>query len=52
MSSTAKQVNDLTARVTTLTAHLREHPRDFAALRGLRVLLGRRRSLARYLERS
>lgn len=40
----------LTARVTQLTAHLKEHRKDFSTTRGLMRLLSRRKGLMEYLK--
>ena len=47
--SSEVQVALLTDRITTLTAHLREHKHDFATRRGLLKLVGQRRRQLRYL---
>merc|ERR1712213_27392 len=47
--STAVQVARLSARVTQLTDHLKEHKKDYAAQRGLLMTLGQRKSLLKYL---
>lgn len=47
--STELQVAVLTARITSLTAHLRAHKHDESTRRGLLRLVGRRRRLLRYL---
>jgi small subunit ribosomal protein S15 len=46
------QIALLTHRITELTEHLREHKHDFHTRRGLLVLVGRRRRLQRYLQRT
>ena len=46
------QVALLTARINDLTEHLREHTKDHHSRRGLLMLVGKRRRLLRYLERS
>jgi small subunit ribosomal protein S15 len=46
------QVALLTERINHLTEHLREHRKDHHSRRGLLMLVGRRRRLLRYLERS
>jgi small subunit ribosomal protein S15 len=46
------QVALLTARINELTEHLREHTKDHHSRRGLLMLVGKRRRLLRYLERS
>jgi len=47
--STEAQVARLSARVIQLTAHLKEHKKDYGATRGLMAILGQRRRLLRYL---
>lgn len=46
------QVALLTDRINTLTAHLREHPQDHHSRRGLLKLVGRRRRLLAYLNKT
>ena len=46
------QVAILTGRITELTEHLRQHKHDHAARRGLLKLVGQRRRLLSYLNRS
>jgi small subunit ribosomal protein S15 len=46
------QVALLTERITELTEHLREHKADHHSRRGLLKMVGQRRRLLRYLERS
>jgi small subunit ribosomal protein S15 len=46
------QVALLTARIEDLTEHLRGHSKDHHSRRGLLMLVGKRRRLLRYLERS
>jgi small subunit ribosomal protein S15 len=46
------QVALLTARINELTEHLRDHRKDHHSRRGLLMLVGKRRRLLRYLERS
>ncbi len=50
--STEVQVALLTARINELTEHLREHGKDHHSRRGLLMLVGQRRRLLRYLERT
>lgn len=50
--STEVQVALLTDRINDLTQHLREHGSDHHSRRGLLKLVGRRRRLLRYLQRS
>ena len=46
------QVAVLSDRITSLTEHLRDHPKDHASRRGLLKLVGRRRRLLDYLSRN
>jgi small subunit ribosomal protein S15 len=46
------QVALLTERINDLTEHLRSHTKDHHSRRGLLMLVGKRRRLLRYLERS
>ena len=48
----ARQVALLTQRINDLTEHLRGHTKDHASRRGLLMLVGRRRRLLNYLQRS
>jgi small subunit ribosomal protein S15 len=50
--STEVQVALLTARINELTEHLREHTKDHHSRRGLLMLVGKRRRLLQYLQRS
>jgi small subunit ribosomal protein S15 len=50
--STEVQVALLTARVNELTEHLREHRKDHHSRRGLLMLVGKRRRLLDYLQRT
>ncbi len=50
--STEVQVALLTERINDLTEHLREHSKDHHSRRGLLMLVGQRRRLLRYLERT
>lgn len=50
--STEVQVALLTERINDLTEHLREHKKDHHSRRGLLMLVGQRRRLLRYLERT
>ena len=50
--STRVQVALLTQRINDLTEHLRGHTKDHASRRGLLMLVGRRRRLLNYLQRS
>jgi small subunit ribosomal protein S15 len=46
------QIALLTARVNELTEHLRTHKKDHHSRRGLLMLVGKRRRLLNYLERT
>lgn len=46
------QIALLTERINDLTNHLREHSKDHHSRRGLLMLVGRRRRLLNYLQRS
>ena len=46
------QIALLTTRINELTEHLRTHVKDHHSRRGLLMLVGKRRRLLRYLERS
>ena len=46
------QIALLTARVNELTEHLREHKKDHHSRRGLLMLVGKRRRLLNYLQRT
>ncbi len=50
--STPVQIALLTRRITDLTEHLREHPKDHHSRQGLLKWVGRRRRLLRYLNRT
>jgi len=43
------QVAVLTAQINHLTEHLKEHKKDYHSLRGLMMMVGRRRSMMNYL---
>ena len=49
---TEVQVALLTERIAALTQHLREHRKDHHSRRGLLMLVGQRRRLLAYLQRS
>ncbi len=49
--STAVQVAILTDRIKNLTGHFSDHKLDHHSKRGLMKLIGKRRSLLRYLNR-
>jgi small subunit ribosomal protein S15 len=46
------QVAMLTERINELTEHLRTHTKDHHSRRGLLMMVGKRRRLLRYLEKS
>ena len=46
------QVALLSARINELTEHLREHTKDHHSRRGLLMLVGKRRRLLGYLQRT
>jgi len=46
------QVALLTARITELTEHLKENPKDHHSRRGLLKMVGQRRGLLDYLKRN
>ncbi|WP_432836256.1 30S ribosomal protein S15 [Dactylosporangium sp. CA-092794] len=46
------QVAMLTKRIADLTEHLKQHKHDHHSRRGLLLLVGRRRRLLNYLQRS
>ena len=46
------QIAVLTRRISDLTEHLKEHKQDHHTRRGLMILVGRRRRLLKYLERT
>lgn len=50
--TTQVQVALLTDRINDLTEHLRAHSKDHHSRRGLLKMVGRRRRLLRYLQRS
>jgi small subunit ribosomal protein S15 len=50
--NTRVQVALLTERINQLTDHLRTHRKDHHSRRGLLMLVGRRRRLLNYLQRS
>jgi len=49
---TEVQIALLTERIATLTEHLRSHRKDHHSRRGLLMLVGQRRRLLAYLQRS
>ena len=46
------QVAILTERINDLTGHLRTHAKDHHSRRGLLMMVGKRRRLLRYLEKT
>ena len=46
------QIALLTQRINDLTGHLREHGKDHHSRRGLLMLVGQRRRLLNYMQRS
>ena len=46
------QIALLTQRINDLTGHLREHSKDHHSRRGLLMLVGQRRRLLNYMQRS
>jgi small subunit ribosomal protein S15 len=48
--SASVQIALLTERINELTEHLRLHTKDHHSMRGLLMLVGKRRRLLRYLE--
>ncbi len=46
------QVSVLTARIKEVTEHVKENKHDYMAKRGLMQMVGRRKKLLRYLERT
>ncbi len=50
--NTRVQVALLTERINELTTHLRVHSKDHHSRRGLLMLVGRRRRLLNYMQRS
>lgn len=45
------QIAILTARINTLTEHLKDNPKDFHSRRGLQKMIGHRRNLLGYLQK-
>jgi small subunit ribosomal protein S15 len=50
--NTRVQIALLTARINDLTEHQREHKKDHHSRRGLLMLVGQRRRLLNYMERT
>ena len=49
IGSTESQILLLTKRVIELTVHLQKHKNDYASIRGLKKILGKRKRLLSYL---
>ena len=45
------QIALLTTRIMELTEHLDQHKKDFSSQRGLRIMVGQRRRLLKYVKR-
>ena len=52
VGSPRAQVSILTARIKEVTEHLKSNKHDFMARRGLVQMVGRRKRLLKYLERT
>lgn len=50
--STQVQIALLTVRINELNEHFKANPKDFGSSRGLKILVGRRSRLLKYLKRS
>jgi len=50
--SASVQIGMLSGQIGELTLHLKKHPKDHHSRRGLLKMVGKRRRLLRYLERS
>ena len=50
--STEVQIAILQSRINQITGHLKTHKKDFHSLRGLMLLVGKRRRLEAYLRRT
>lgn len=46
------QIALLTARINELSAHFKAHPHDYHSRRGLLKMIGRRRNLQAYLQKT
>ena len=51
VGSSEVQVAILSKRILDVTAHLKEHKKDFSSRRGLLAMVSRRRSLLTYLKK-
>lgn len=49
--SSEVQIAILTARISELTEHLKQHPKDKHSQRGLLKMVGQRRSMLAYLQK-
>ncbi len=52
VGSPQAQISILTARIKEVTAHLKSNKHDFMARRGLIQMVGKRKRLLKYLERT
>lgn len=52
VGSAEVQVSVLTARIKEVTEHMKENKHDFMAKRGLMQMVGKRKRLLKYLERT
>ncbi len=52
VGSSEVQVSILTARIKEVTEHVKENKHDFMAKRGLMQMVGQRKKLLKYLERT
>ena len=50
--SAAVQIGLLTKRIEELTSHLKQHQKDNHSRRGLLLMVGKRRRLLKYLEKT
>ncbi|HSW74019.1 MAG TPA: 30S ribosomal protein S15 [Candidatus Limnocylindria bacterium] len=50
--SVSVQIALMTKNISALTEHLRVHAKDFSTKQGLLKIIGRRRRMLKYLERS
>ncbi len=46
------QIAILTERISELTAHLKQHPKDYHSRRGMLKMIGHRRALLSYLRKN
>ena len=52
VGSSSAQVTILTKRINEITEHMKQNKHDFMARRGLVQMVGRRKRLLKYLERT